>query len=64
MDGIFNHRLVYSEVVQAGSDYKKSYLYWFGNIVCGDLTWSNWSEKDLVCVPPGLVWEKGENQFL
>ena len=30
-------RLVYKEVVEIGSNYKNSYLWWFGS----DLTWSN-----------------------
>ena len=56
--GICNSRLVYREVVEAQSGYKKSYLWQFRNIACGDSTGINQIEKDKVCIPPGLVWEK------
>ena len=36
--GICNRRLVYREIVKTRSDYKKSYLWWFRNIACGDST--------------------------
>ena len=42
---ICSRRLVYSEVVEARSNYKKSYLWWFRNSACVDSTRSNWIEK-------------------
>ena len=57
--GIFNRRLVYNEIVEGRSDYKKSYLWWFENIACGDSTGNSQIEKDLVRVPSGFVWGKG-----
>ena len=53
--GICNCRLVCSEVVEARSDCKKSHLWYFGNITCGDSTGTNWIEKYLVRVLPGLA---------
>ena len=50
---IGNGSLVYSEVVESGSDYKESYFWRCRNIVCGDSTGSNQIEKDRVRVPPG-----------
>ena len=41
--GICFRRLVYSEVVEARSSYKKSYLKGFRNPGCGDSTGSNTS---------------------
>ena len=52
--GIWNCRLVYREVVEAWSDYKKS---------CGDLEIlpaGGRIEKDRSYVPPEFVWGKGE----
>ena len=48
------------EVVEPRSNYKKSYLWWFRNIACGDPTGRNGIEKDRVRVDPGLDWGKGE----
>ena len=62
--GICNRRLVYSEVVEARSDYKKFYLQWFVNIVCYDATGSNQMEKDLVRVSPGRVLGKGGEKIV
>ena len=56
---ICNRRLVYKEVVETCSDYKKSYLWRFRNIACGGSTGSNRIKKDRVCVSRGLVWERG-----
>ena len=53
--GICSRRLVHSEVVEARSNYKKFYLWWFKNLVCGDSSGSNQIEKEWVGVPPGLV---------
>ena len=39
--------------------FRKSYLWWFTNLACGDLVGTNGIEKDLVHGPPGLVWGKG-----
>ena len=58
--GICSRRLVYSKVVEAQSNYRKSYLYWFRNSVFVNSTWSSWIEKDWVVVPPGLVWENSK----
>ena len=58
--GIYGHRLVHREVVEAGSNYKRSYLWRFRNPACGDSTGSNRVEKDLVRVPPGHLWAKVE----
>ena len=57
--GICSRRLVYSEIVETKSNYKKSYLWWFSILACGDSTGSDRIEKDRVGVPPGLVWRKG-----
>ena len=54
MHGIFGHW----EVVEALSNYKKSYFGWYGNSACGDLPGSNWIKKDQDCVPPRPVWRK------
>ena len=51
--------MVNKEVVEARSNHKKSYLWIFRNPVCSYPTGSNQIENDRVCVPPGLVWEKG-----
>ena len=46
VQGIPSRRLLYKEVVEALSNYKKSNFWWFGNPACGDLTGSNQIEKD------------------
>ena len=51
---------MYTEVVEARSDYKKYHLWWFRNVACVDSTGSNWIEKELVCVAPRLALGKGE----
>ena len=58
--GICSHRLVFSEVVEAWSNYKKFYLWWFRNPACGDSAGSNRIQKDRVGAPLGLVWGIGE----
>ena len=63
MHGICSHRLVYREVVETQSNYKKSYLWWFRYPACGDATGSNWIKKDKFCVSPGLVCGKGEKRW-
>ena len=63
LHGICSYKLVYREVVEARSNYKRSYFCYFqgfGNIICGDLTGVIWIEKDYVRLPPDLAWEKGE----
>ena len=40
---ICSHRLMYSEEVEARSNYKKSYLWWFRNSACGD--WTSTAQK-------------------
>ena len=56
--GIHGCRLVYQEVVEALSNYKKSYFWWYVNPACGDSTGSKWIEKDQACVSPRPVWGK------
>ena len=53
MYGICSCREVYSEVVKAQSNYKKSYLWWFRNLACGDSNESNRFEIDHLGVLPG-----------
>ena len=43
---IRSRRLVYKEVVEALSNYKKSNFWWFGNPACGYSTGSSQIEKD------------------
>ena len=43
---IRSRRLLYKEVVEVRSNYKKSYFWWFGNPTCGDSTGSKQIEKD------------------
>ena len=50
-------RLVYRDVVEAQSSFKRSYLR-FTSAACGDFIGSNGIEKDRVPVPPGLVLGK------
>ena len=57
--GICNCRVVYSELVEVWSNYKKSYLWWFRNPACGYSTGSKQIEKDQFGVPPGLFWGVG-----
>ena len=45
-------------MVEARPNYKKSYLWWFGNPACGDSTESDRIEKDQDRVSPRLVWGK------
>ena len=40
--------LVYREIVDGRSDYKKSFCGDVGNVTCGDSTGSNWTEKDRI----------------
>ena len=55
---IYSRRLVFNEVGEFRSNYNKSYLWWFRNPACGDVTATNWIVKDRVGIPPGPVWEK------
>ena len=48
MHGIGSRQLVYQEVVEVWSNYKKSYFWWFGDPACGDSAGSKWIEKDEV----------------
>ena len=59
LHGIRSLRLVHKEVVEVGSNYKKSYLWWPGNLACGDSTGSNWIGKGQGRVSARLVWGKG-----
>ena len=55
-------RLLYKDVVEVRSNYKKFYFWWFGNPACGKSTGSNQIEKDQGCVSARLVrGKKGEN---
>ena len=56
--GIRGHMLVYKEVVEALSNYKKYYFWWYGNPACVYATGSNQIEKGQVRVPPRPVWKK------
>ena len=56
--GICGRMLVYKEVVEALSNYKKYYFWWYGNLACGDATGSNQIEKGQARVSPRPVWEK------
>ena len=56
--GIRGHMLVYKEVVEALSNYKKYYFWWYGNLDCGDATGSNQIEKFQPSLPLGPAWEK------
>ena len=59
---ICNRRLLYKKVIEARSNYKKSYFWWFGNPACGESTGSNKMKKIQGRVSAGLVWGKrGEN---
>ena len=43
---IRGRRMVYREVVDTLSNYKKSYFSWYGNPACGGSIGSNLIEKD------------------
>ena len=58
--GIRSHRLVYKDVVEARSSYKKSYFWWFGNPPCGDSSGSNWIDKYQDRVSLDLFEARGE----
>ena len=62
INGIRRRSLVYKEVVEAISNYKKSYFWWFENPACGDSTGSNRIEKDQAHVSPRLAWRKVEKE--
>ena len=54
VSGIRGWRLVYKKVVGALSNYKKSYFWWYGNLVCGDSTGSTRLKKIRLVYPPDL----------
>ena len=56
--GICSRRLVHSEVTEARSNYKKSYLCWFRNLAYSDTSGSDRIEKGLIGVSSVLVWGK------
>ena len=62
MHGICSRRLGYKEVVEARSNYKKSYLWSFGNPACGDSTGSDRIENDQGCASPRLALGKAEKE--
>ena len=66
LHGICNCRMAYRKVVEALSNYERSYLSRFRNHGCVDLIGSNMVEKENVPLPPGLVWGKewGENDVI
>ena len=43
---IRSYRLLYKEVFEVLSNFKKSYFWWFGDPTCGDSTGGNRIEKD------------------
>lgn len=47
--------LVDGNVVEARMNFKRSYLWLFRNLRCGDLIGGKGIEKELVHVSPGLV---------
>ena len=59
VNGIHSCRLVHKEVVEVGSNYKKSYFWWPGNLACGDSTGSSWIRKVRGCISARLDWGKG-----
>ena len=56
--GIRSRRIVYKEVVEVLSDYKKSYFWWFENPAFSDSTGSNRIEKDQDRVSDRFAWGK------
>ena len=58
--GICGIGLVHREVIEARSNYKRSYLWWLRKFVSGDSTGSGGLGKDSVLVFPGHSGEKGE----
>ena len=57
--GTCSCRLVYNEVVEVRSNYKKSYLWWFRNSTCGYSTRSKRIEKEQVGASPGIFCGEG-----
>ena len=53
-------KLVYKEVVEALSDYKRFNFWWFGSPACGDLTGNNWIKNNLGRLSLRLVWRRRE----
>ena len=54
--------LAYNEEVEAQSNYKKSYLWWFGN-PASDSNGSNRIEKECVGVTPRISSGRGEERL-
>ena len=54
--------LAYNKEIEARSNYKKSYLWWFRN-PASDSTGSNRIEKECVGVTPGIAWGGGEERL-
>ena len=52
MHEIRSYRLVYEEVAKLIISGKAHYFWSFGNPAFGDLTGSNWTQKDQVLAPP------------
>ena len=59
LHGVCNCRMTYMGLVEALSNYERSYLSQFRNHGCVDSIGSNMVEKENVRLPPGLVWVKG-----
>ena len=57
---IRSRRLVHKEVVELGSNYKKSYFWWPGNPRCSDSTGSNQIGKGQHHVSARFAWGKGK----
>ena len=51
--------LIYRDVAEARLNFRRSYLWWFRNLACGDLIGNNGIQNEPVDVPPGLVWGEG-----
>ena len=47
------------DVAETRLNFRRSYLWWFRNLACGDLIGNNGIQNEPVDVPPGLVWGEG-----
>ena len=62
LHGIGSSRLVCKDLVQVRSNYKKSYVWWLGNLACGASAGSKWIEKDKVIYLLDLFEGRGEKE--
>ena len=51
--------LINREVAEARLNFRRSYLWWFRNLACVDLSGNNGIQNEPVDVSPGLVWGEG-----